>query len=72
MLARLLKSIINNSNYHNHFRDSVFLMKKNIIIKSLCFSYEDKVNVLNDISFQVKEGESVGIIAFAIPSGPEN
>ncbi|WP_456409348.1 energy-coupling factor ABC transporter ATP-binding protein, partial [Caldithrix abyssi] len=38
-------------------------MKKEVIqVQSLCYSYEDKKDVLKDISFTVKKGESVGII----------
>lgn len=38
-------------------------MKKDIIeIQSLYFSYEDKEDVLKELSIKIKEGESVGII----------
>ena len=37
-------------------------MKKEIIVKALHYSYGDKANVLNDISFEIQQGESVGII----------
>ncbi|MHB2148868.1 energy-coupling factor ABC transporter ATP-binding protein [Calditrichota bacterium LG25] len=38
-------------------------MKKEVIqIQSLCYSYEDKKDVLKDVSITIKEGESVGII----------
>ncbi|NOX89326.1 MAG: ABC transporter ATP-binding protein [Calditrichaeota bacterium] len=38
-------------------------MKKEIIqIQSLCYSYEDKDDVLQDVSITINEGESVGVI----------
>ena len=37
-------------------------MNKGISVKSLYFSYKDKADILNGISVEIKEGESVGII----------
>ena len=62
-IVRLLKNELSmESQSINSSEDTPFIFEENIIIKDLCFGYDAKNLIINDLSLEIQKGMKLGIV----------
>ena len=63
--ANKISSILNEDETDNQNKNQVMDLKGNIIFDHISFSYNKKDFVLKDVSFEINQGEKIGIVGFS-------
>ena len=62
-IVRLLKNELSmESQSINSSQETPFIFEENIIIKDLCFGYDAKNLIINDLSLEIQKGMKLGIV----------